>query len=68
MCVVYWFSPLSLASGTQQFITVPNELLEILYADDTLILGQDAHSIRRYMENIAEEGKYFVDSIIRVIF
>ena len=40
MCVVYWFSPLSLASGTQQFITVPTELLENSFMAGFLIEGQ----------------------------
>ena len=40
MCVVYWFSPLSLASGTQQFTTVPTELSENSFMAGFLIEGQ----------------------------
>ena len=34
----------------------PDHVWELLYADDTLLVGQDPAMIQRYMQIVAEEG------------
>ena len=36
-----------------------DDLQEALYADDTLLVGNDPKNIQRYMNVIAEEGKRY---------
>ena len=43
----------------RHFDSFPNTLRELLYADDTLLIGQDASMIQRYMQIVAREGRKY---------
>ena len=37
----------------------PEDLMEFLYADDTLLIGKEPHQVQKYMNAIAIEGKRY---------